>query len=151
MPTTPTTRRSSPHRCPVECYVFITGWHYLVPPEAIKGIKEADITVDTIGFGEHFAVNFDALEEIATGTGGQHRVVTKPSQGTTNTPAVTERSISDILEGAVADNTATLFLLDYSDSLRRTMVGRMGQSNPIRLHRLHADRRGVERCGDEGR
>ena len=98
---------------------FITGWHYLVPPDAVKEIKDAGITVDTIGFGEHFSVNFDGLEQIATGTGGEHREVTKPSQGTTNEPSVTEKSIADILKGAVADNTATLFLVDHSASFRR--------------------------------
>ena len=110
---------------------FITGFHYLVPPETIQEIEDAGVIVDTIGFGDHFSVNFDGLEQIATGTGGEHRAVTKPSQGTTNEPSVTEKSITDILEGAVADNTATLFLVDHSGSFRRTWKAEWDDSEGI--------------------
>ena len=98
---------------------FYSNLNWLRIPEAVQGIKDAGITVDTIGFGDHYSKNFPRLEQIATDTGGEHRVVPRPRQGTTNDPAVTAASISDILEGTVADNTATLFLVDYSASLRR--------------------------------
>ena len=98
---------------------FYADLNWLSMPDAVQGIKDAGITVDTVGFGDHYSYNFPRLEQIATDTGGQHRVVLRTPQGTTNDPAVTATSVSDILEGTVADNTATLFLVDYSGSLRQ--------------------------------
>ena len=98
---------------------FHTDVNWLRIPEAVQGIKDAGITVDTIGFGDHYSYNFPRLEQIATDTGGEHREVLRSPQGTTNDPAVTATPIADILEGTVADNTATLFLVDYSSSLRQ--------------------------------
>ena len=84
-----------------------------------NGASDVDITVDTIGFGDHFSDNFSVIQKIASETSGAHRAITKPSQGTTNTPAVTATAMSDILTGKVADNTATLFLVDHSFSVYR--------------------------------
>ena len=88
-----------------------------------NGASDADIIVDTIGFGDHFSDKFEVIKKIATDTGGAYRAVNKPSQGTTNTPAVTAKSMTDILKDAVADNTATLFLVDYSFSVYRGNEG----------------------------
>ena len=103
--------------------VFLTDGQAQRPSTVVQQLIDAGITVDTIGFGDpstdifsYSTDNFSVLEAIAADTNGVHRTVAKPSQGTTNTPAVTATSLSDILEGAVADNTATLFLVDYSFS-----------------------------------
>ena len=84
-----------------------------------NGDSDVDIVVDTIGFGDHYSGNFDVIQQIATDTGGAYRAVAKPSQGTTNSPAVAAKSMTEILKGAVADNTATLFLVDQSFSVYR--------------------------------
>ena len=84
-----------------------------------NGASDVDIIVDTIGFGDHFKDSFNVIEDIASDTSGAHRAITKPSQGTTNTPAVAATAMSDILTGKVADNTATLFLVDHSFSVYR--------------------------------
>ena len=83
----------------------------------IDSLAEAGIVADTIGLGIHSLVGFESLESIATGTGGEARMVWKPINGTTNDPAVTARDMSDILKDSVADNTATLFLFDTSISI----------------------------------
>ena len=84
-----------------------------------NGASDVDIIVDTIAFGDHFKDSFNVIEDIASDTSGAHRAITKPSQGTTNTPAVAATAMSDILTGKVADNTATLFLVDHSFSVYR--------------------------------
>ena len=56
------------------------------------------------------------LKRLADSTGGSFRTVEKPEMGTTADPAVEARDLSDILQGTVADDTATLFLLDMSPS-----------------------------------
>ena len=86
-------------------------------PAVVDTIDAAGIIVDTIGFGDHFSDNFDVVEKIATDTDGTYKAVAKPSQGTTNSPAVTATALADILKGTVADNTATLFLVDNSFSV----------------------------------
>ena len=83
----------------------------------IDSLAEAGIVADTIGLGIHSLVGFESLESIATGTGGEARMVWKPINGTTNDPAVTARDMSGILKDSVADNTATLFLFDTSISI----------------------------------
>ena len=97
--------------------VFLTDGQNPRPTTVVQSIMDAGIIVDTIGFGDHFSENFTVIEAIAADTNGVHRTVSKPSQGTTNTPEVAATSLSDILEGTVADNTATLFLVDYSFSV----------------------------------
>ena len=103
--------------------IFLTDAQAARPTATVKAIDDAGIIVDTIGFGDHFSDKFSVIEKIATDTGGAYRTVTKPSQGTTNDPAVTATAMSDILKGAVADNTATLFLVDYSFSVYRGNEG----------------------------
>ena len=99
--------------------IFLTDSQEPRPDAVVTAIKEAGIIVDTIGFGDHFSDNFSVIEKIATDTGGVYRAVPKPSQGTTNTPAVTKTALSDILTSKVSDNTATLFLVDQSFSVYR--------------------------------
>ena len=83
----------------------------------IDSLAETGIVADTIGLGIHSLVGFESLESIATGTGGEARMVWKSINGTTNDPAVTARDMSEILKDSVADNTATLFLFDTSISI----------------------------------
>ena len=99
--------------------IFLTDAQKRRPVSTVQAIDDAGIIVDTIGFGDHFSDNFSVIEEIATDTDGAYRAVTKPSQGTTNTPAVTAKPLSDILKGSVASSTATLFLVDHSFSVYR--------------------------------
>ena len=75
------------------------------------------ITMDGVAFGNHFKDKFDSLKGAAHSTGGQYRMIVKPLQGTTNDPAVTTKALSEILPESVADDTATLFLVDYSGSI----------------------------------
>ena len=89
-------------------------------PSVIQAIKDAGIIVETIAFGDHYSYNFSVIEQMASDPeNGGYRAVPKPSQGTTNTPAVAATAMSDILTGKVADNTATLFLVDHSFSVYR--------------------------------
>ena len=97
--------------------IFLTDGQRDRPIFTVEAIIKAGIVVDTIGFGDHYSVNFGILRGIATDTGGAYRAVAKPSQGTTNSPAVTSKHMSDILKGTVANNTATLFLVDKSFSV----------------------------------
>ena len=97
--------------------IFLTDAQLPRPTAVVQAIVDAGIIVDTIGFGDHYSDNFSVLRQIAADTGGAYRAVQKPSQGTTNTPAVTATLLSDILKGTVADDTATLFLVDYSFSV----------------------------------
>ena len=97
--------------------IFLTDAQVPRPTDVVQDIIDANIIVDTIGFGDQYADNFSVIEAIATDTGGAHRTVAKPSQGTTNDPAVTAESMTDILKSKVADNTATLFLVDSSFSV----------------------------------
>ena len=99
--------------------IFLTDAQAPRPTTEVDAIIAAGIIVDTIGFGDHYSDNFDVIEGIATDTGGSHQVVAKPSTGTTNDPATAKTAMSDILTGAVADNTATLFLVDHSFSVYR--------------------------------
>ena len=97
--------------------IFLTDGQEDRPIFTVEAIIRAGIVVDTIGFGDHYSENFGVIEAIATDSSGTYRAVNKPSQGTTNSPAVTASHMSDILKGAVADNTATLFLVDKSFSV----------------------------------
>ena len=97
--------------------IFLTDAQASRPTATVQEIDDADIIVDTIGFGDQYSDNFDVIEAIATDTGGVYKAVAKPLTGTTNTPAVTATAMSDILKDKVADNTATLFLVDYSLSV----------------------------------
>ena len=97
--------------------IFLTDAQAPRPTAVVQAIQDAGIVVDTIGFGDHYSENFSVIQKIASDTGGVYRTVAKPSTGTNNTPAVTARSMTDILKDAVADNTATLFLVDYSFSV----------------------------------
>jgi len=97
--------------------IFITDAQEARPVAAVQAIIDAGIVVDTIGFGDHYADNFGVIEKIANDAGGAYRAVQKPSQGTVNSPAVTDQSMSGILTETVADNTATLFLVDQSFSV----------------------------------
>lgn len=103
--------------------IFLTDAQAPRPTAVVQAIQDAGIVVDTIGFGDHYSENFSVIQKIATDTGGVYRTVTKPSTGTTNTPAVTANSMTDILKDAVADNTATLFLVDYSFSVYEANEG----------------------------
>ena len=97
--------------------IFLTDAQAERPTAAVQAIIDAGIVVNTVAFGDHFSDRFDVIEAIADDTGGAHRKVPKPSQGTSNDPAVAATEMSDILTGKVADNTATLFLVDYSHSV----------------------------------
>ena len=97
--------------------IFLTDAQAPRPTAEVQAMIDAGIMVDTIGFGDYFSDHFSVIEAIATDTGGAYRNVTKPSQGTTNSPAVAATVLSDILTGKVADNTATLFLVDHSFSV----------------------------------
>ena len=103
--------------------IFVTDAQEPRPAAVVQAIDDAGIIVDTIGFGDHYSDNFSVIEAIATDTGGAYRAVQKPSQGTTNTPAVTAPALADILKGTVGDNTATLFLVDYSFSVYEANEG----------------------------
>ena len=97
--------------------IFLTDAQASWPADIVQAIIDAGIIVETIGFGDHYSDNFSVIEKIATDTGGKYQAVPKPSQGTTNDPEVTKTALSDILTGKVADNTATLFLVDNSFSV----------------------------------
>ena len=97
--------------------IFLTDAEISERAPAFQAIDDAGIIVDAIVFSNHYSLNEDVLQEIAEHTGGTFRTVLKPPQGTTNTPAVTAMAMPDILKGAVADNTATLFLVDHSFSV----------------------------------
>ena len=92
------------------------------PSQLTRELTDADIVVDTIGFGTFGEIwsgdwGFGCIEKIARETGGRHERVVKPSQGTINDPAVPARALSEILKDSVASSTATLFLVDDSWSV----------------------------------
>ena len=89
-------------------------------------MKRYGIILDSVALGTHFSDYFDALKEASLSTGGEYRMVVKPVGGTTNDPAVATRALSEILPESVADNTATLFLFDYSGSTLRYYRSALG-------------------------
>lgn len=99
--------------------------------EAIVAIVASGIVVDTVAFGDQFSDHFTVLQRIADETGGSYRAVPKPSQGTTNDPAVEARALSAILPESVVSNTATLFLVDTSYSMRGTAASSMDQESEL--------------------
>ncbi len=102
--------------------VFFTDAQASYPTDAMEAIKASSIVVDTVAFGDQFSDHFTVLQRIAAETGGSYRAVPKPPQGTTNDPAVTPRAMPAILRESVASNTATLFLVDTSFSMRGTSL-----------------------------
>lgn len=100
--------------------VFLTDAQASYPADEMEAIKASSIVVDTVAFGDQFSDHFTVLQRIASETGGSYRAVPKPSQGTSNDPAVLARPMSAILPDSVASNTATLFLVDTSFSMRGT-------------------------------
>ena len=96
--------------------IFLTDASISRPDLAFQEIADAGIIVDVIVFSNSYSIREGALQEIAEDTGGAYHEVLKPPQGTTNTPKVMAEEMRDILKGAVADNTATLFLVDHSIS-----------------------------------
>lgn len=102
--------------------VFLTDAQASYPSDEMEAIKASSIVVDTVAFGDQFSDHFTVLQRIASETGGSYRAVPKPSQGTTNDPAVPARAMSAILQESVASSTATLFLIDTSFSMRGTAL-----------------------------
>ncbi|GEM_PF-2037885 len=98
--------------------VFFTDAQASYPTDAMEAIRASSIVVDTVAFGDQFSGHFTVLQRIAAETGGSYRAVPKPPQGTTNDPAVTPRAMPAILRESVASNTATLFLVDTSFSMK---------------------------------
>ena len=97
--------------------IFLTDAQHQVPGRPTSLMYWLGITMDGVAFGNHFKDKFDSLKGAAHSTGGQYRMIVKPLQGTTNDPAVTTKALSEILPESVADDTATLFLVDYSGSI----------------------------------
>ncbi len=111
--------------------VFFTDAQASYPADEMEAIRASGIVVDTVAFGDQFSDHFTVLQRIADETGGSYRAVPKPSQGTINDPAVTPRAMSAILPESVASNTATLFLVDTSYSMRGTAVSPISQEMEI--------------------
>ena len=101
----------------VKKIIFMSDGLAYYPVHEVLEIKESGIIVESIGFGNHSLDDFAIIQLIASNTGGEYRAVSKPSQGTKNDPEVTPTAMADILKGTVADNTATLFLVDFSLSV----------------------------------
>ena len=60
--------------------IFLTDSQAPRPEAVVQAINDANIVVDTIGFGDHFSDNFDVIERIATGSSdGQGNVGRVPS------------------------------------------------------------------------
>ena len=101
--------------------IFMTdGGGYICDGLLNTQLKEANIVVDSIGFGiggdKHEWV-ISCGKSISTSTGGAYEKVPKPLQGTVNDPPVAVRYLEDILLESVASNTATLILTDESSSV----------------------------------
>ena len=111
--------------------VFFTDAQASYPTDEIEAIIASSIVVDTVAFGDQFLDHFTVLQRIAAETGGSYRVVSKPSRGTTNDPAVTARALSDIMPESVASNTATLFLIDTSYSMGGTALSSISQESEL--------------------
>lgn len=111
--------------------VFLTDAQSSYPADEMEAIIASGIIVDTVAFGDQFSDHFTVLQRIAAETGGSYRTVPKPSQGTTNDPAATPRAISAILPESVASDTATLFLVDTSYSMRGTAVSSVDQKSEL--------------------
>ena len=107
--------------------VFLTDAQASYPAAAMEAIRASSIVVDTVAFGDQSSDQFTVLQRIAAETGGSYRAVPISSQGTTNDPAVTPRAMSVILRESVASNTATLFLVDTSYSMRGTALSSTNQ------------------------
>ena len=107
--------------------VFLTDAQASYPADAMDAIRASSIVVDTVAFGDQSSDQFTVLQRIAAETGGSYRAVSQPSQGTTNDPAVTSRAMSVILRESVASDTATLFLIDTSYSMRGTALSSTNQ------------------------
>ena len=99
--------------------IFITDGQRSSNSSNLSSMKRHGIVLDSVALGTHFKDRFGDLERASLSTGGEHRMVVKPVGGTTNDPAVATRSWSEILPESIADNTATLFLFDYSGSTLR--------------------------------
>jgi len=103
----------------VKKIIFLTDAQHSVSEHNLNEMKDYGIVMDSVALGNHYEDNFDALESASSSTGGEYRMVVKPLQGTTNDPAVETRTLSEILPESVVDNTATMFLVDYSGSMYR--------------------------------
>ena len=111
--------------------VFFTDAQASYPTDAMEAIRASSIVVDTVAFGDQFSDHFTVLQRIAAETGGSYRAVPKSLQGTTNGPAVTPRAMPAILRESVASNTATLFLIDTSYSMRGTSLFSINQESEL--------------------
>ena len=111
--------------------VLFTDAQSSYPTGEMEAIRDSGIVVDTVAFGDQFSNQFTVLQRIAAETGGSYRAVPKPSLGTTNDPAVTPRAMSEILPESVASNTATLFLIDTSFSMRESATSSVSQENEL--------------------
>ena len=111
--------------------VFLTDAQASYPANEMEAIRASGIVVDTVAFGDQFSDHFTVLQRIAAETGGSYRTVAKPSQGTTNDPAVTTRALSAILPESVASNTVTLFLVDTSYSMKGTAGSSASQESEL--------------------
>ena len=112
--------------------IFFTDGQRPYPTAEVNALKAASVVVDTIAFGDHYTGRFDAIEQIATTTGGVYCAVAPPSQGTINNPPVASSTMSGILKDTVATSTATLFLVDYSFSVRA--IGQLESDFPSALY-----------------
>ena len=115
----------------VKKIVFFTDAQSSYPADEMEAIRASGIVVDTVAFGDQFSDHFTVLQRIAAETGGSYRAVPKPSQGTTNDPAVMPMALSAILPQSVASSTATLFLVDTSYSMRGTDVSSMSKESEL--------------------
>ncbi len=82
----------------------------------LETLADAGIVLDSIAFGVELSY-FGEVQKLATDSGGTYIGVKKPSSATANDPVVTATAIADIFTGAVAENTATLFVIDETRSM----------------------------------
>ena len=116
----------------VKTIVFMTDGQQDYPLQVMREIVSAEITVDTVAFGNQYTENFHVLERIARDTGGSYRVVPKPAAASAS-PPVAPRPLSAILPESAAASTATLYALDGSLSLHMDVSEESHSANMLEM------------------